>query len=162
MTYTLEHLRALESRATRGPWRNIYDGYGAMVLDPNKDEVCGLDLQDISGEQQDRNAQFIAAARTALPELIAEIERLQARVEALCAVAIEAQDYLDALDTCHVCGGKLHLEDREPTHCEDCSAHCEDHEEPECDSIFVQHNRVRNALRAAFPGQQKSEVFNDR
>ena len=37
---------------------------------------------------------------------------------------------LDALETCHVCGGTLHLEDVEPTHCEDCSSYCEDHEEP--------------------------------
>ena len=58
---------------------------------------------------------------------------------------------LDALETCHVCGGTLHLEDVEPTHCEDCSSYCEDHEEPACAPMYllVRNARAENtALRA--------------
>lgn len=58
---------------------------------------------------------------------------------------------LDALETCHICGGTLHLEDVEPTHCEDCSSDCEEHEAPDCEPMYmlVRNARSENtALRA--------------
>lgn len=36
------------------------------------------------------------------------------------------------LGTCHICGGTLHLEDAGPTHCEDCSNDCEEHDNEPC------------------------------
>ena len=53
---------------------------------------------------------------------------------------------LDALETCHVCQGILHLEDHEPTHCEDCSWDCEEHEEPACTPIYQLHAAARREL----------------
>ena len=73
----LAELKALTEAATPGPWK--YDGI-MFIQDPDTSMVCeirgyGADLP------MDDNAAFIAAARTALPELIAEIERLQGVVK---------------------------------------------------------------------------------
>lgn len=57
------------------------------------------------------------------------------------------RDLLHALNTCHVCHGKLHLEDVEPTACENCSSHCEDHEPPECTPLDVLHADAMQALK---------------
>jgi hypothetical protein len=43
----------------------------------------------------------------------------------------KGQALLDALENCHICGALLHVQ-REPAHCRDCSANCEDHHQPDC------------------------------
>ncbi len=53
---------------------------------------------------------------------------------------------LDALETCHICGGILHLEDWTPTHCENCSWDCDEHEEPQCSPLWKLHRDARAAL----------------
>ena len=55
---------------------------------------------------------------------------------------------LDTLETCHVCHGSLHLEDVEPTHCEDCSVDCEDHKGPPCEPLYATLLRAQRALYA--------------
>lgn len=63
---------------------------------------------------------------------------------------------LDALETCHICGGLLSLDDVEPTHCENCCGDCE-HDEPNCDPLYVMHRAARNevaALEAALAASQ--------
>lgn len=54
---------------------------------------------------------------------------------------------LDALETCHICGGTLTLDDVEPTHCENCSSHCDEHEAPECVPLSQLHSEARRAVR---------------
>lgn len=54
---------------------------------------------------------------------------------------------LDAMVTCHLCGGTLHLEDVDPTHCENCSSDCEEHELPRCTSVSRLHSEASRALR---------------
>ena len=54
---------------------------------------------------------------------------------------------LDAMETCHICKGALILEDG-PIHCEDCSSDCEEHDEPECESVYSLHGKVRRLLRS--------------
>ncbi|WP_088282813.1 hypothetical protein [Kineosporia sp. A_224] len=99
----LASLAALADRATPGPWRvRLLDDEWAMNLvavgtaeDTGQAERCpGFDHSaivaatlvqqpryvDIADERWDENAAFIAAARTAVPELLAEIARLRALV----------------------------------------------------------------------------------
>ena len=53
---------------------------------------------------------------------------------------------LDAMETCHVCGGTLALDDVEPTHCENCSWDCNEHDAPECTPLHHLHREARRAL----------------
>ncbi len=95
MTVSREDLKRLCEGATAGPWSWQYDkifapserggsfnvadvrgwgfftgnGHGGLAL-PEKEAVA----------RQDANAAFIAAARTALPALLAEVERLEAEL----------------------------------------------------------------------------------
>lgn len=48
-------------------------------------------------------------------------------------------DLLAVMETCHECGGLISLADYGPTHCEDCSSFCDNHEWPECTSIEQFH-----------------------
>lgn len=55
---------------------------------------------------------------------------------------------LDSMETCHLCKGKLHLEDNEPTHCENCSWDCEEHEGSACEPLYALHGNARSELKA--------------
>jgi len=83
----LTELQRLCDRATRGPWRIDEDGdlraggeapFGLCTLAvlrapcPVVDNSCGVNEVDVA---------FIAAARDALPKLIARVRQLQAQVE---------------------------------------------------------------------------------
>lgn len=68
----LQHLRTLCDAATPGPWSRV----GLFVLD---DQGWWLDTR---GD----NTAFIAASRTALPELLDEIERLRQSLGNLLAI----------------------------------------------------------------------------
>lgn len=58
----------------------------------------------------------------------------------------DINELLAAMNTCHVCQGTLHLEDSEPVHCENCSACCEDHDEPDCTPISRLHENASRAI----------------
>lgn len=70
MTYTLEQLKKLCGEATPGPWYKTVKGN--TVQSYAITNVCSGMKR--SGE----NARFIEAARTALPELVAELEKVTA------------------------------------------------------------------------------------
>lgn len=74
----IEELRSLCNAATPGPWVQ----QGSNVIAPETGE-------DVAYYCAMRDAEFIAAARTALPEALAEIERLRAAMQAL----IEGEQY---------------------------------------------------------------------
>lgn len=63
----IARLRDLCERATDGPWE--YAGYGLVMSKEYDAKVCH---QATRGD-----AEFIAAARDALPKLLDEVERLQ-------------------------------------------------------------------------------------
>lgn len=54
---------------------------------------------------------------------------------------------LDALETCHICCGTLALDDVGPTHCENCSSDCDEHEAPACAPLSQLHSEARRAVR---------------
>ena len=66
----IKELRALCDAATPGPWmKERPNGVGSA-----DDMICFI---DISSFNRDQDAAFIAAARPALPEALAEIEKLR-------------------------------------------------------------------------------------
>lgn len=84
-TEELQKLEELERRATLGPW---HVGDGAAYGFDGSFDVHGPDNCGIAGmvgtaqaakhqRNSEANAEFIAATRNALPELIAEIRRLR-------------------------------------------------------------------------------------
>lgn len=78
-----EGLAAIERRAreaTPGPWERLGGGGRASALVSTVDE-SGPDLAEVFGphEPPNANADFIAAARTDVPALVAEVRRLRKR-----------------------------------------------------------------------------------
>lgn len=89
-----KRLRELCDKATPGPWRKVVcnkeDGW-SCVMGEHEAVTDGVQTGEMNGD----NADFIAAARNALPELLDEVERLRARVERLEKVR-EAAEKVDA------------------------------------------------------------------
>lgn len=73
MTYTLEQLKVLSEAATKGPWKADYEYSGwkhiQFLIREEVNNGDGLNLHN------DADTAFIAAARTAVPELINEVNR---------------------------------------------------------------------------------------
>lgn len=69
------------------------------------------------------------------------------RMEAADRLGNESNELLSAMETCHICKGSIIIQDF-PTHCEDCSGDCDDHDEPPCIPVDVAFNQVRRALAA--------------
>lgn len=99
MTINLDAIKARAEAATEGPWRLD----GPWWIDDPSDPDCPAALAMVTGpgrvgimvpertDANDADAEFIAHARTDVPALVAEVERLQAvvaRVEAL-AVTVD-------------------------------------------------------------------------
>ena len=73
---TPEELAAIEARAnaaTPGPWRRMEH---SEVVDASDGTVIADVTEDIIGKRRLTNLDFIAAARTDIPRLIAEVRRL--------------------------------------------------------------------------------------
>ena len=87
MTVTQEHLeqwRALADAATPGPWRGDTDR-GELkyaVLGGDRELVIKVDHKNAEsgfvGDNGENDGAFVLAARTAVPALLAEVERLRA------------------------------------------------------------------------------------
>lgn len=80
----LEQIKAREERATPGPWyhQQAFSGQHFVGEGPS-DAPTPLALMHGSFDKQARNAAFVTAARTDIPELIAEVERLRAELAEL-------------------------------------------------------------------------------
>lgn len=80
MTLVIEQIKARAEAATPGPWERHYDGIIRRV-DGLDNWIC----QEPSGDirQITADMEFIAHARTDIPFLIQEIERLQAELLSL-------------------------------------------------------------------------------
>lgn len=75
----LDDLDRLCNKITPQPWRVIPDASGSLEvlgMDPENDEGT-LVCETYIGPEESANACFIAAARTALPELIQRIRELE-------------------------------------------------------------------------------------
>ena len=78
----LARLGALAEAATWGPWR-IGDDWGPAceydwpVIDGNGDPLCRCPGDGVRGGHFVADAAFVAAARSAVPQLLAEVEQLK-------------------------------------------------------------------------------------
>ena len=102
----IARLKGLCEKATPGPWRcddvlihqdDLPATYAISDEDEQSIAVLGQ-IQGIKGRQIIRNAEFIAAAREAIPALCDEVERLRGALE--CAVramdtVVEVFDFRD-------------------------------------------------------------------
>lgn len=73
----------------------------------------------------------------------------------------DASALLDAMETCHDCGGTLLIDDG-AAHCEDCSSGCEHHDPPDCIGIDVLHARLRRAVNEARTHEPSSVIDTER
>ena len=67
MTFDTKHLRALANAASPGPWTPAHGSRRWVDIHVPQEDVAA---------NHDADAAFVAAARTAVPELIDEVERL--------------------------------------------------------------------------------------
>lgn len=75
-------LRALCEAATPGPWSvDHYEETDDWCLRADNATIPGNSIADAGGFSYKPDAAFIAAARTAIPELLDEVERLRAALE---------------------------------------------------------------------------------
>ena len=93
----IKQLRELCEKATPGPWEQCKDDpWCVWVMNGDKD---GFNLLAECGWiDNDWNAAFIAAARTAVPELLDEVERLRRGIDRALE-QIEQTDIIDAAYT---------------------------------------------------------------
>lgn len=73
----IAELRALCDGATEGPWEHVFNEDESWETVRCADSLVAKVDSEYSFEQDAKDAQFIAAARTALPELLDEVERLK-------------------------------------------------------------------------------------
>ena len=88
----IAELRALCEKATPGPWvagrpdmATIVDGIDSKWIYAPNDQYCAVASGRIDGEWDEvmANAQLIAAARTALPDLLSDLEEARRERDAL-------------------------------------------------------------------------------
>lgn len=99
----LSELEALADAATKGPWEVKHEDYGdewwfggsgcgQVIIEGDPDSYPGIPgLQAVYGGHDTADAAFIAAARTAVPELISEVRGLRAERDAAIARAEKAE-----------------------------------------------------------------------
>lgn len=103
----VEHTKALEAAATPGPWVARPSPMGAMLPDEvfASGESFGRNVPAECHQRED--AEFIAHARTAMPALVAAVERVQALHEPLKLFLLDDNgsiDYSKPFDTlCRGC-----------------------------------------------------------
>ena len=66
-----------------------------------------------------------------------------------------AQTLLTVMETCHVCRGTVLVEEG-AVNCEDCSACCDDHEEPECPTLYDLHLDLNVNLPPTVPRRTRT------
>lgn len=110
----LEEWRALAEKATEGPWRyrpNEFDDWGYVRVSNGWPVAIGRAGHGINGnvhrtagtDPYGDNSKFIAASRTAVPALIAEVERLREALRGLMAV----MEHCSVTDGMCCCGDSM-------------------------------------------------------
>lgn len=109
--------RRLCEAATKGPWSlNTQDDDDAQPLVDSDATGCSVALmeRDNGDETMRPNAEFIALARTALPQALDEIDRLEQRL-----AIIEPVDLANLLDRLrYIAEQRGHFASCTPEHCE--------------------------------------------
>lgn len=99
----LSEWERLANEATKGPW--THPGRTFVVSKSQKDEPVVADCNFHEAGQGPRNAAFIAAAREAVPQLIAEVCRLEKEASCLATMlACERKLNSDNCTSCHTTG----------------------------------------------------------
>ena len=103
----IRKLKALCRKATPAPWKDIRhsiqseDGYEigrTYRVESQKDMICHLDSYLGYSENERADAAFIATARQAAPDLLAEIERLKDEKQQLEKENIQLAEFLSDID----------------------------------------------------------------
>ena len=84
----LAALKALAEAATPGPWEEVAES-GEWWITSASDETASLYVIPDTGLMNQADVDFIAASRTAVPALLAEVERLRVENERFHAAAME-------------------------------------------------------------------------
>lgn len=93
MSDDITHLKALRAKASPGVWESVPSFEGAATADIMRenanlstgDDYIFVDSEGLRGCALVEDAEYVAALHNALPELIAELERHRAFVQALVA-----------------------------------------------------------------------------
>jgi hypothetical protein len=95
----LDTIETRANAATPGPWcTDSWEIYQGSEYEPGISTWIGETCRGMTSLEQDRaDAAFVAAARTDVPALLAEVRRLRARVAELEGPAVEARAALAAL-----------------------------------------------------------------
>lgn len=80
LTTKYDSLEELEGKAAKGPWKADFKMIGLVRTDDGAEITKGKRLTSLV--QLEANAQFIAAARTAVPDLIADVKVLAEALQA--------------------------------------------------------------------------------
>lgn len=76
----LKRLSEIEQAATKGPWEKQYS-FNLRSPDPRGGTMCPLSNSGMDVEQREANFTFVAAARNALPALIASLVEIEELIE---------------------------------------------------------------------------------
>lgn len=117
-----DRAKAALERVTEGPWEVVYETeegeyivgerYAYAIHGPADhatldSDTCSDDYKARYGHQiteivglSDADAEFIAAARSLVPDLVAEIDRLQAQADVMHRCIAERPQFLTAIKNC--------------------------------------------------------------
>ena len=77
----LKAIKAREEAATEGPWQSLLRSVKSVREDRRREAIIASSgLSDGHRKEAEANMEFIAHARTDVPALIAEVERLRAEI----------------------------------------------------------------------------------
>ena len=96
LTHLLDQIDQLDKQATKGPWKphyggNPHDEWLSVEPETGTRTVCTVT------DDHQQNAEFIAVARTALPQLAAVIRRLRECAQTLTEDNNDASDYASGI-----------------------------------------------------------------
>ena len=112
----LKELDAMEQAATKGPWRKGIERLDTVISDGSNgnevtDEWYGGKLICETGHSTD--VAFIVIARTAVPELIAEVRRLRECLETLAHITSFSGDHPNSHVWAYIMGEALQADPKE-------------------------------------------------
>lgn len=114
---TLDDIRARTAAATKGPWEHdAFDsGHSRYEMDryvgtPDGDTICDLDglarsrNEEPATDDGGADAEFIAAARTDIPKLLAALDAITALHQPIDAVMYTGKSQHHKVQVCTGCG----------------------------------------------------------
>lgn len=94
----IDQIDQLDQQATQAPWTATGDVYGGKVYEPSGYPLPGCtSCGENEATYEGRDAEFIALARTALPQLAAVIRRLRECAQNLTEDNNDASDYASGI-----------------------------------------------------------------